>query len=201
MVKEECSLLIHEIYEKVWSFRDHGKTLGSIDSAKQSKEFSFVHKYFGSNFRMTEMQSAIGRIQLSKINEINKIRTKNASIISNHLSEIPLVRIPIPEANLKHAWYKFYCYLNLDQFKKSWNRAKVIEEINNLGYPAFSGGCSEIYLEECFSSKNIRPISRLRNARILGETSLMFLVHNSINSKQMNNYALTIKRVLEAAVK
>ena len=67
--------------------------------------------------------------------------------------------------------------------------------------PQHSTLSSEIYLEECFSSKNIRPISRLRNARILGETSLMFLVHNSIDFKQMNNYAFTIRRVLEAAVK
>ena len=185
-----------EIYEKVWSFRDHGKSKIGLENARESKEFSFIHKNFGSNFRLTEMQSAIGRIQLSKIDKINQIRTRNANILYEHLCDISCIRVPMPKKILRHAWYKFYGYLNLGLLKKSWNRAKIIKEINNQGYPAFSGSCSEIYLEDCFTSKNLGPKNRLINSKILGETSLMFLVHNSILEEQMNYYALAIRKVL-----
>ena len=190
-----------EIYQKVWSFRDHGKTLSGIELAKESREFSFIHENFGSNFRLTEIQSALGRIQLSKITQTNQIRTRNANILYEKIHKIPSIRVPIPEDNLKHAWYKFYCYLNLGRIKQSWSRNKIIKEINNLGYPAFSGSCSEIYLEECFLKSNLGPKKRLKNSIILGDTSLMFLVDNSIEEEQMKNYALAIKKVLELAVK
>ena len=190
-----------EIFQKVWSFRDHGKTLAGIELARGSREFSFIHKNFGSNFRLTEIQSALGRIQLSKIDKTNKIRARNANILYKKICKIPSIRVPIPADNLKHAWYKFYCYLNLERLRKSWSRAKIIEEINNLGYPAFSGSCSEIYLEECFVKSNLGPKKRLNNSIILGETSLMFLVDNTIKEEEMTSYALAIKKVLELAVK
>ena len=190
-----------EIYSKVWSFRDHGKTLSSIQRGKESKEFSFIHDKFGSNFRLTEIQSAIGRIQLSNIFETNRIRNRNAEILFEKLSSLPCLRIPMPEVHLKHAWYKFYCYLKPNYLKKSLNREKILKEINNLGYPAFSGGCSEIYLEKCFARANLKPLNRLKNSKILGETSLMFVVHNSIDEKKMVYYASAIRKVLLNSIK
>tara|TARA_A100001388_G_C28738852_1_gene485719 strand:- start:234 stop:1400 length:1167 start_codon:yes stop_codon:yes gene_type:complete len=190
-----------EIYNKVWSFRDHGKTLDSIKVSKKSREFSFIHEKFGSNFRLTEIQSALGRIQLSRIFETNKIRNRNANILYEELSDVPCLRIPMPDKNLKHAWYKFYCYIKKDYLRDSWNRELILNEINKEGYPAFSGGCSEIYLEKCFTLNNLQPMNRLKNASILGETSLMFLVHNTIDEIQMRKYAKLIKKILLKASK
>ena len=190
-----------EIYEKVWSFRDHGKTIKSMKITKKSNQFRYVHDKFGSNFRMTEIQSAIGRIQLSNILETNKTRARNAGILINTLTSVKCIRIPLPEEKYTHGWYKFYCYLNFDSLKENWNREKIIYEINKLGYPAFSGGCSEIYLENCFLDANLTPNTRLKNAKLLGETSLMFLVHNTITFSIMRDYAEVIKKVLVLATK
>tara|TARA_B100000886_G_scaffold169383_1_gene115985 strand:- start:12420 stop:13589 length:1170 start_codon:yes stop_codon:yes gene_type:complete len=190
-----------DIYEKVWSFRDHGKTKNLMEFKNKSNEFRFIHENFGSNFRLTEIQSAIGRIQLSNISKTNKIRTNNAEILLETLCPIKCLRIPLPEKNFKHGWYKFYCYLNFDYLKENWNREKIISEINKDGYPAFSGGCSEIYLEKCFLNNNIRPNKRLKNAKLLGETSLMFLVHNTITKSIMKEYAEVIRNKLILAMK
>ena len=167
----------------------------------QSNEFRFIHENFGSNFRLTEIQSAIGRIQLRNISETNRIRTKNAEILFETLSQIECIRIPLPEKNIKHGWYKFYCYLNFDNLNKSWNRERIISEINKNGFPAFSGGCSEIYLEKCFLNNNISPVKRLKNAKLLGETSLMFLVHNTITQTKMREYSEVIRKILTLAMK
>ncbi len=190
-----------DIYDKVWSFRDHGKTKNSIKIKNKSNEFRFIHENFGSNFRLTEIQSAIGRIQLRKISETNKIRANNADILFKTLSKIECIRIPLPEKKFRHGWYKFYCYLDFESIKESWSRQKIINEINKLGYPAFSGGCSEIYLENCFLNANLSPNKRLKNAKLMGETSLMFVVHNTISIPKMKEYAEVIRKILIQAMK
>ena len=58
-------------------------------------------------------------------------------------------------------------------------------QINEKGVPCYSGSCSEIYLEKAFDNSDIRPNYRLPNAKVLGETSLMFLVHPTLTKKEI----------------
>ena len=146
------------------------------------------------------MQSAIGRIQLKKLEKWNKIRSINAEILQSRLQNLSIVRLPVIDQNIRHAWYKFYCYLNLQVLSSSWDRNRIIKTINEQGFPAFSGSCSEIYLEKCFKKIN-KNYSRLKNAKELGETSLMLLVHPSISEEQMIKYAEVVKNVLVQATK
>ena len=187
-------------YDKIWSFKDHGKTRESINK-KHKSGFRWVHDRFGSNFRMTEIQSAIGRIQLKKLDEWSKLREKNALILKSGLEDLSSLRIPFPSKEKKHAWYKFHCYLNKSALLDGWDRDRILDEINQYGYPAFAGSCSEIYLEKCFKNSEYRYEQRLLNAKELGETSLMFLVHPTITNNQMINYLDVIKSVCKKATK
>ena len=187
------------LMEKVWSLKDHGKSKKLVDASASNYSFKWIHNNFGSNFRLTEMQSAIGRIQLKKLYKWQAIRSNNAMILANTLKDNKLIRIPLPKKNLQHAWYKFNCFLNLNYLKSDWNRERIIAEIRIRDYPAFSGGCSELYLENCFKKYNLSPLIRCKNAKLLGETNLMFLVHPTINKKQMLAYSLCIKDVLNRA--
>ena len=190
------------LLKKLWSLKEHGKSLDLIKkNKKNSYSFKWVHENLGSNCRLTEMQSCIGRIQLRNLSKTNTIRKRNAYILINQLKDIPSIRIPIPPKNINHAWYKLYVYLKKEKLKESWNREKILVQLNKMGAKAFSGSCSEIYLEKCFKDKNATPKKRLTSARMLGETSLMFLVHQTISEKQMNEYTLLIKKVLIEASK
>ena len=80
-----------------------------------------------------------------------------------------------------------------------WTRDRIISEICESGYPAFQGGCSEVYLEKCFQNLGLFPRDRLEVARELGESSLMFLVHPTITSQQMHDYCSVICDVLRRA--
>ena len=186
------------LYQKVWSIKDHGKSLEKVNlpSNMQPTGFRWLHDSFGSNFRLTEMQSIIGREQLKKIDKWHKLRTINASILISQLQNIASVRIPIVPDDLEHAWYKFYCYVNPTFLRSDWSRDRIVEEIKQEGYPAFQGGCSEVYLEACFQSLGVMADQRLPNAKSLGDTSLMFLVHPSITSSMMFEYAEIIAKVL-----
>jgi len=190
-----------DIYSQIWSYKDHGKSLEAIENTKNKQGFKWLHESFGTNYRMTELQSAIGILQLQKMMEWNNLRTKNAMIIFEAIRNIDLVRVPLPNKDYKHAWYKFYAYIKPQNLSSGWSRDRIIYEINSKGFPAFSGSCSEIYLEKCFKHQKIGPKNRLKNASLLGETSIMFLLHPTISNQEINNYAEVIATVLKLACK
>lgn len=189
------------IHKKIWSLKDHGKSYSKVISKNENLGFRWLHDDFGSNFRITEMQSAIGRVQLKKLSEWNQLRYRNAMILSEKLRKLRLVRLALPPNNLRHGWYKYYCYLNLEALSSNWNRLRIIQEISNMGYPAYVGGCSEIYLEKAFINRKLNPKKRLPNAKSLGETSLMFLIHPTISEENMNKYSNKICEVLKKAMR
>ena len=184
------------LYNKLWSYKDHGKTLEAIRKANKGNSFKWLHEELGSNFRLTEMQSAIGRIQLSHIKTTQAKREKNAYFLASYLKDLKCLRIPYPKHNLIHAWYKFYVFLNLEYLNPNWTRDRIISEISKKGFPAFSGSCSEIYKEKCISKLNLTPKVSLPIAKELGETSLMFIIDQTIEKDNLLKYAEVIKETL-----
>jgi len=187
------------IYPDICSFRDHGKNITLAKEPSKKIGFRWLHENLGSNLRLTEFQAAIGRSQLNKLSKWNIIRNRNSSIFKQNLKDCELVRIPIPNNSLTHAWYKFYVYLKPELFSLDWNRERVIEAIIQKGYPAFTGSCSEIYLEKSFKKLGFAPTKRLVNAKNLGETSIAFLVHPTISEEQMQEYSCQVRDILNMA--
>jgi len=188
-----------KIKDFIWSYKDHGKSYDLMQKNINAISYQKIYQGFGTNLRITEIQSAIGRIQLRKLKDWTNIRKKNAEVIINKLKNLKIARIEVPSENFVHAWYKLYVYLDFNFINNNWNRDKIIKEITNNGFPAFSGSCSELYMEDCFIEAGLTPQTRLPNAKILGLTSLMFLVHPTISESIMDDYAEVIYKVLKRA--
>jgi len=188
-----------DLWEKMWAFKDHGKSHQLVSQHQQTPGFRWLHSGFGSNFRLTEFQSAIGRLQLELLPEWTSLRARNAMQLYESLHDLPVVRVPLPSKNLTHAWYKFYAYIQPEFLAKGWSRYRILSEILALGYPVFTGSCSEIYLEKCFQDSDLAPEEHLPVARQLGQTSLMFVVHPTITHDQMSHYASVVRSVLKQA--
>lgn len=181
------------------SFNNHGKNFKKIAKDKNKiPKFRYVHDTIGSNYRMTEMQSAIGRIQLKKLENWIEIRRKNAESIFKSVASFPMINIPSIQPYMKHAFYKCYLTVNKNFLKNTWNRDRIIAEMNTRGVRCFSGSCPEIYLEKIYKNYNI---SRLLNSKKLGEESLMFEVHPSLSKKDIARNLSVIKAVLREASK
>jgi dTDP-4-amino-4,6-dideoxygalactose transaminase len=187
------------IWEKAWSFKDHGKNYHAIYDCRQQNGYKWVHESFGTNWRLTEMQSAIGRIQLQKLSGWVAKRRENASILTEGFSRIQGLRVTIPPEGIWHSYYKYYTFVLPERLKKGWNRDRILSLINKGGIPCFSGSCSEIYMEKAFDHDGLRPSSRLKIAKELGETSLMFLVHPTLSEQNMENTCRVVRRVLKTA--
>ena len=180
-------------------FQGSRKTPEAVFGREHPPGFRWLHERFGSNFRLTELQSAIGRIQLQLLPDWTAARTFNALLLAEALADCPSVRVPLPPESMTHAWYKFYAFVKPEALAVGWSRDRILSEIATLGYPALVGSCSEIYQEKCFQAAGFVPAERLPVARVLGETSLMFLVHPTISPQQMAGYADAVRSVVKQA--
>ena len=96
------------LWERAWSYKDHGKSYAAVFEREHPFGFRWLHESFGSNWRITEMQSAIGRLQLAKLPQWLADRRRNAGLLSVGLSAIPGLRLASPPAHSEHAYYKYY---------------------------------------------------------------------------------------------
>ncbi|WNP28413.1 DegT/DnrJ/EryC1/StrS aminotransferase family protein [Moraxella sp. DOX410] len=194
------------LWQKMWEYKDHGKNYDSIYHKQHPPGFRWLHDSFGTNWRMMEMQAVIGRIQLKKMAEWTNIRTQNAKILRDALTQFAggqqFLRIPDIEfhqvmgSDSVHAYYKYYVYVRPENLPENINRDSILNALNEKKIPCFSGSCSEIYLEKAFDNHPSRPNARLTVAKELGETSLMFLIHPTLTTNEMQTIATTTVDVL-----
>lgn len=191
------------LWSRMWSFKDHGKSWEAVYERAHLPGFRWLHESFGTNWRMIEMQAAIGRIQLRRMAEWTAARTRNAEILGEALARFAgtdgIVRLPTPADTASHAQYKYYAYVRPDRLAAGWDRDRIVAEIGARGVPCFQGSCSEVYLEKAFDETAWRPAQSLPAARELGETSLMWLVHPGLTEPQMGLTAQAIDEVLAVA--
>ena len=187
------------VWKRAWSFKDHGSSYDAVYRDQGSVGFRWIHESFGTNWRLTEMQSAIGRIHLRKLSHWAEIRRRNASILTRGFSSCPALRVTSPSNEFGHSFYKYYVFLRLERLSEGWDRDRIMAAINAEGIPCFSGVCSEIYLEKAFPEK-LRPKEHRVVARELGKTSLMFLVHPTLSEKDMVDTCHTVEKVMNAAM-
>jgi dTDP-4-amino-4,6-dideoxygalactose transaminase len=185
-----------ELWKKMWSYKDHGKNFDSIYNKQHPPGFRWLHDSFGTNWRMMEIQAVIGRIQLTKMPEWTKKRTDHSDIILNAFENSPYFTVYRPSNDYVHACYKCYVQVNIEKLPEGWSRDRIMQDINALGVPCLSGSCSEVYLEHAFDHTPWRPEKRLENAKKLGETSLMFLVHPTLSEQSMQKTIAAIHAVI-----
>lgn len=188
-----------ELWQRMWSYKDHGKSWAAVYERKHPPGFRWLHESFGTNWRLTEMQSAIGRIQLRRMVYWHAARRANAERILDAARSCEALRVPEVPAHIEHAWYKCYVFVRPEALASGWSRDRIFSEIAARGVPCYSGVCPEVYLEKAFESTVWRPSVRLPVAKELGETSLMFLVHPTLTAEEISKTCDVLVDVLKRA--
>jgi dTDP-4-amino-4,6-dideoxygalactose transaminase len=127
-----------------------------------------------------------------------EVRRRNAGILTEDFLQHDLLRVPLSPRDIGHSYYKYYAFIRPEKLRKGWTRDRILTAIVAEGIPCFTGSCSEIYLEKAFAPE-IRPAERLKVAKELGETSLMFLVHPTLSETEMHDTCRAVAKVLGAA--
>lgn len=188
-----------QLWLAMWSYKDHGKSWEAVYERSHPPGYRWVHESFGTNWRMLETQAVIGRIQLQRMAAWTARREANAKRIAEVCQQHAAVRVPLIPADIQHAFYKFYVFVEPDKLADGWTRDRIVNDISARGVPCAHGSCSEVYLEKAFDNTGFRPRHRLPVAKELGETSLMFLVHPTLTDAEMEKICLVIGEVLSMA--
>jgi dTDP-4-amino-4,6-dideoxygalactose transaminase len=186
-------------WRAAWAYKDHGKSYDAVYHRDHQPGFRWLHESFGSNWRMTEVQAAIGLVQLARLPEWLGRRRRHAALLTEAFQHLPALRVTRPPAEVGHAWYKYYTFVRPERLKAGWSRDRIMTAIAAAGVPCFSGSCSEMYLEKAFDRPGLRPAGRLPVARALGETSLMFLIHPTLDDDDLVQAARVVEAVLAEA--
>jgi dTDP-4-amino-4,6-dideoxygalactose transaminase len=187
-----------ELWQRAWSYKDHGKNYDAVYNCEHPVGFRWLHESFGTNGRMTEVQSAIGRLALKKVPKWIEIRRQYATIFNVELTELRGLRIAEVPVHSYHAYYKYYVFVRPEQLRPGWDRDRILQAIQAEGVPCFVGSCSEVYREKAFV-KERRSRPRLPMAKELGDTSLMFLVHPTLETENIEYACSVIKRIMTLA--
>lgn len=190
-----------ELFERAWSLKDHGKSRTRARGAAPagSTGFRWLHDSFGTNWRMTGMQAALGCLAMRKLESWVERRRRSAGMLDDGLADLEGLRLAIPGPESFHAYYKYYAYVRPERLAAGWDRDRVIAAIAAEGVPCFSGTCPEIYLERAFAEAGFGPAERLPVARELGETSVMLLVHPTLGDADINDTAEAVRKVMAVA--
>ena len=198
-----------KLWLKIWSLKDHGKNYDKVFHKKHKTGFKWLHDNLGSNYRMTEIQAAIGRIQLKtldrQINKRNFIANLYLDGLKDYYQKYDILKkldlkcetCPLKK-NVKkcrkctHSFYR----LNLFTNKKKIDQIKLIENLNKNKIECNAGSCPEIYEEKIFKKLKLYPKKRLQNAKLLGQTSIMFAINPYKSIKKINSEINLIKKIL-----
>jgi dTDP-4-amino-4,6-dideoxygalactose transaminase len=186
------------VWSRAWAFKDHGKSYEAVFERQHPPGYRWLHESFGTNWRLTEMQSAIGRVQLQKLPEAVRKRQKLAALLSSGFAEVPQLRVITPPDHLTHSYYQYYVFLRPERLQSGWDKPRIIDAVRAEGVPCYSGSCSEVYLQAAFPAE-LRPRERLPIAKELGETALMFQVHPTLNEQDMEDTVIAAEKVLAFA--
>ncbi len=199
------------LWRAMWSYKDHGKSYEAVYERQHPPGFRWLHESFGTNWRMLEMQAVIGRIQLRRMPEWAAARKRNAEAIWAACREFSALRVPQVKcascsgsclaagASCEHAHYKCYAYVQPERLAPGWSQDRIVEAITAEGVPCYQGSCSDAYLEKAFDETGWRPKERLPVAKLLGETSIMFLVLPTLTEAEVAKTCDAVRRVMGRA--
>jgi dTDP-4-amino-4,6-dideoxygalactose transaminase len=154
----EGGMVTTEDEELAWqarSFRDHGYDVQKrMNLLELEQHLPYIHNRVGWNYRMTEMQSAIGLQELERMDNWNlPTRRRNAHILMDALCNLPQVKyMPIDTAERQNGW--FVCAFSLDIDKMNCDIAQFVKAAGAEGCPCWKVFWPQCHTEGAFTNRN-----------------------------------------------
>lgn len=185
-------------WETAFAYKDHGKNPVKLrmPAVTAPGEFRYTHDSFGTNFRLTELQAAIGRVQLRKLPSWLQQRRANAERLAAALHDLPgLIVDPVKPAS-DPAWYKFYVRVDPARLPEGITRSGLLARLTALGVQCGSGSCPDMSREGAFAKLSPRRDGDLVCATELGSTTIMLPVHHLMTADDIDFIAAAFREVL-----
>jgi len=164
-----------ELYEKFKLLRSHGQ------------ESKYYHTMLGLNYRMTEVEAAVGIEQLKKLDNMIDKRRQNAEFLNKELSQLEGITIPFVKEYVKHSYHQYSILLD-----KKINRNKFIEALGERGIGIGIHYPTPLHKQPVFNSSEKLPVCEDLSQKILS-----LPVHPGVHLEQLGYLTEIIKEIIQ----
>ena len=140
---------------KARSFRDHGYDVQErLNLLELEQKLPYIHNMVGWNYRMTEMQSAIGLAELERLDTWNlPRRRRNAQILIDALRDVPQIKyMPIDTPDRRNGWYVMAFSLDIEKMTCDINQ--FVKAVGAEGAPVWKVFWPQCHVEKAFRAYN-----------------------------------------------
>jgi perosamine synthetase len=139
-----------ELAQAARKFHHHGEM--RQDGGYYQGERLYFHETLGYNYRMTEVQGAVGLVQLGRLDEYVRRRRENAHLLTRLLSTVPGILPPYEPPGCEHAFYKYI--LRLDRAYLKVSAKEFVEALSAEGIPCSRRYPTPLHQQPLFTQYN-----------------------------------------------
>ena len=179
--------------EKLQILRNHGASISEEQRHHGAKPYILPDfNVLGYNYRMTDLQGAIGVVQLKKLDQFINKRAQWAIYYKRELSSIPWLSLPNFSDDYKHGWQSFVLLINED--KAPYSRNEIMERLQEAGISTRPGTHAVHMLGYYADKYNLAP-SDFPGAQIANDKSISIPLHNRMVKEDFEYIVHFIKNI------
>lgn len=170
-----------QLAEMLGMLRNHGASISEEQRHHGPRPYILPDfNLVGYNYRMTDLQGAVGVVQLRKLDQFINEREKWASYYSRELSSINWLRTPLVPAGFKHGWQSYVTFI--DEAKSPASRNSIMEKLQEVGISTRPGTHAVHMLNYYKERYNLAP-SDYPGAQKANDFSMAIPLHNRMSDE------------------
>ena len=192
------------IYEKLILYRTHGihknykkfKNLSlGFDENKEANRWYYEMSDLGYNYRLTDIQAALGNNQLKRIDKITKKRNMVANFYKKEFRKISGIKLPITAKYIHHAYHLFTILIDFKKFKISRNIFMKKLADKGIGSQVLY---IPIFMQPYYQKKYKFNYKHFSNSISYYEKALSIPIFFDIKKKELKFVSKSIKEILQS---
>jgi perosamine synthetase len=165
-----------KLAETVMSLRNHGASISEEERHHGAKPYILPDfNLMGYNYRMTDLQGAVGVVQLKKLDKFIAERDKWAKFYKENLRHISWLRLPEHSADFSHGWQSYVTYI--DESTAPYKRNELMERLQKLGIST-RPGTHAVHMLGFYQKKYNLAAEHFPGARDANNHSMAIPLHN-----------------------
>jgi len=144
----------------------------------------------GYNYRMTDLQAAVGVVQIKKLDSFIEEREKWAAWYSEQLKGISWLRTPQVGSEYKHGWQSFVTFV--DESKASSSRNEIMEKLQENGIST-RPGTHAVHMLNYYADKYNLKASDFPGAQAANDLSMAIPLHNKMSAEDFKYVVEVLK--------
>jgi dTDP-4-amino-4,6-dideoxygalactose transaminase len=182
-----------ELANIVRQLRNHGATVSEEERHNGPKPYILPDfNLLGFNYRMTDMQGAVGLAQMAKLDQLLQERSRLAAWYQEQLEDISWLSLPKVGEDKRHVWQAFVLYVNPDTAPMSRN--KIMEKLQNTGVSTRPGTHS-VPLQNYYKTRYGFMDSDFPAATDCEVNSIAIPLHNRMNDDDFQHVVKAIRDI------